>query len=124
MDIGVALGLIVSAVIGGLILFNSGAAAREGSYRRGAGWYLDVSTPRETLMPGSYGYNPRERVKRWAIRLYEGVAVALAVAAITLAATGNLGLAILFAVYAVLMGAMAWDGIRRNRRAASAAEED
>jgi hypothetical protein len=114
----------IHTLIFGFLVFNSGGASREGSYRRGVGWYLDVSTPRDTLMPGAYGKIPIERTSLRLIRLSLISGGLFGIGTVIAAAFGEVGLAILLGVYAVCFCGLGWDGIRRNRRADQAATGD
>jgi hypothetical protein len=123
MSIWAVIGLSIPGLIFGFLVFNSGGASREGSYRRGVGWYLDVSTPRDTLMPGSYGTNPLERTSRRLIRAYFVSGVLLGMGAVIATVFGEVGIAILLGVYALCFSGLGWDGVRRNRKADQAAAE-
>jgi len=124
MNIWEGIGLGIPGLIFGFLLFNSGSASREGSYRRGEGWYLDVSTPRETLMHGSYGDNRQERTGQWVIRGYYAAGVLFAIAPVGSAVFVGAFPAIILGVYAVLALGLGWDGVKRNRRADRAAQEE
>ena len=123
MNVWEIIGLGIPGLIFGIILFNSGAASREGSYRRGEGWYLDVSTPRETLMHGAYGVDPQERTAKWLIRVYVVVGGLFGIGAIIAAIFVSPFAAVLLGVYAVCGVGLGWDGSRRNGRADRAAAE-
>lgn len=118
------IGIAVGIAFVGLLLLNTGRTVREGSYRRGVGWYMDVTTPREVLMGRETGPLPRERTPAWTIRLWglSGLlSVAAAAAALILDA---IGLAILLAVCGLGLLGLAWDARRRNRRMASVKETE
>ncbi len=108
---------LVAATFVGLLFLNSGGATREGSYRRGAGWYFDASTPRDILMRGRVAIPPPSRVPAWSIRVWGGAGGAfLAGAIVVWVVLGSPGLAIFVGVVGALEVALAWDGARRNRR--------
>jgi FtsH-binding integral membrane protein len=117
MSVGVAIGVGVVLVFLGLLLLGTGSAAREGSYRRGPGWYLDVSTPREVIMGRDLPPELRETVSSWKIRLWLVAGVAFVAGAAVAAATGFVPLAVLLVLMGLALGGLAWDGRRRNRRA-------
>jgi hypothetical protein len=116
VSIGVAIGIGVVITFLGLLLL-SGSAAREGSYRRGPGWYLDVSTPREVLMGKDLPPEVRETVALWKIRLWLIAGVAFVIGALVAALTGTPFLAFLLALMGLALVGLAWDGRRRNRSA-------
>ena len=68
MVTGILLGAVSFFVL--LLILTVSPGAREGSYRRGQGWYLDVRSSRETLIPGSRPASRFERVPSWSIRLW------------------------------------------------------
>lgn len=116
------IGIAVGIAFLGLLLLSTGRTAREGSFRRGVGWHMDVTTPRDVLMGHESGPLPRERTPGWTIRLlgYSGFAsIAGATAAVILDAVG---LAILLAVCGLGLLGLAWDARRRNRGITSAKE--
>jgi len=124
MNVWEGIGLAIPGLIFGFLLLNSGSASREGSYRRGEGWYLDVSTPRETLMRGSYGENPQERTGTWIIRVYAVAGILFGIGAVVAAIAVGVFLASLLGLYAILAMGLGSDGLRRNRRADRAAQDD
>jgi hypothetical protein len=116
MSIGVVIAIGVVVTFLGLLLL-SGSTAREGSYRRGPGWYLDVSTPREVLMGRDLPPGLRETVPPWKIRLWLGAGVGFVLGGLVAAVTVSVFLAVLLALMGVALGGLAWDGQRRNRPA-------
>lgn len=112
--------ILIAAIITflGLLSLNTGGAAREGSYRRGPGWYLDVRTPRDVLMKGRMGLPGSGRVSRWSI-VFSAVAGAafLAGALVSWLVADSVVQAVIVAVLGLLLIGLAVDGVGRNRRA-------
>jgi hypothetical protein len=111
--------ILIAAILTflGLLSLNSGGAAREGSYRRGPGWYLDVRTPRDVLMKGRMGLPGPARVPRWSILLscVAGGAF-LAAAVVAWFVADSVVQAVIVGVLGLALLGLAWDGVRRNRR--------
>jgi hypothetical protein len=118
------IGIVVAFVVLGLLLLNTGRATREGSYRRGVGWYMDVKTPREVLMGREAGPLPGERTRGWLIRLWTFAGVASLLGAVVAWVLDAVGLAILLALSGIGLVGMAWDARRRNRKMGSARERE
>jgi hypothetical protein len=118
------IGIVVVFVVLGLLVLNTGRAAREGSYRRGVGWYMDVKTPREVVMGRESAPLPRERTPGWVLGLWTVSGVASLLGAVVAWVLGAAGLAILLAVCGVGLVALAWDARRRNRKIGSARETE
>lgn len=115
MGVTIAIGVILGFLL--LLGLTTGGAAREGSYRRGQGWYLDTETPRDTLMAGRFGIPSRRRVPTWLIRLWTGAGIAFLVTAVlTWVVAHSVGVAVLCGVVGLVTIALAWDGTRQNRR--------
>lgn len=110
------IGIVVAFVVLGLLLLSTGRTAREGSYRRGVGWYMDVKTPREVLMGRESGPLPAERTRGWVIGLWTVAGSASTVGAGVAWILDAMGLAILLGVCGIGLVAMAWDARRRNRK--------
>jgi hypothetical protein len=110
------IGIVVAFVVLGLLLLRTGRTAREGSYRRGVGWYMDVKTSREVLMGHESGPLPGERTRGWVIGLWTVAGSASMVGAGVAWILDAMGLAILLAVCGIGLVAMAWDARRRNRK--------
>jgi hypothetical protein len=111
--------ILIAAIFAflGLLSINGGGAAREGSYRRGPGWYLDVRTPRDVLMKGRMGIPDSARVPGWSIVLsWIGGAVFLAGAVLTILVWHSVVQAIVVAILGLTLIGLAIDGVRRNRR--------
>jgi hypothetical protein len=102
----------------GLVLLWTGSAAREGSYRRGQGWYLDVATPREALQQPSGLWDAKVPSKNSVrLQLVGGlVLIALGGVAWLVAGSGVAGAVV--AIMGLLVLGLAWDGRRRRRRLA------
>jgi peptidoglycan/LPS O-acetylase OafA/YrhL len=126
VGVTIAIGVILGFLL--LLGLSTGGATREGSYRRGQGWYLDTETPRDTLMGGRFAIPSRRRVSAWLIRLWTGAGIAfLVIALVTWLVVHSVGVAVLCGVVGLLTIALAWDGGRQNRRlenAKAGAEED
>lgn len=118
------IGIAVGIAVVGLLLLSTGRTVREGSYRRGVGWYMDVSTPRDVLMGGESGPLPRETTPAWTIRLWGYSGLASAAGAVAAFIVDAIGLAILLAVCGLGLLGLAWDARRRNRRVAGTAETE
>jgi hypothetical protein len=116
MSLGAYLGIAVVVTFLGLVLLSSGTTAREGSYRRGVGWYADMSTPSKTLMGQSAIQGPRT-VEAWKITLWLVAGIAAVGGAIVAWPIGEPGLAGLLAFFGLALIGLAWDGRRRNRQA-------
>jgi hypothetical protein len=126
MGVTIAIGVMLGFLL--LLGLTTGGAAREGSYRRGQGWYLDTETPRNTLMGGRFAIPSRRRVPPWLIRLWTGAGIAFLVTAVlTWVVVRSVGVAVLCGVVGLITIALAWDGARQNRRlenGKAGAEED
>ena len=112
--------ILIAAILTflGLLSLNTGGAAREGSYRRGPGWYLDVRTPRDVLMKGRMGLPGSARVPRWSIVLSWIAGAALVAAAVVVwLVAHSVVQAVIVGVLGVVLLGLAFDGVRRNRRA-------
>ena len=112
--------ILIAAILTflGLLSLNTGGAAREGSYRRGPGWYLDVRTPRDVLMKGRMGLPGPARVPRWSILLSWVAGAALVAAAIVVwLVADSVVQAVIVGILGVVLLGLAWDGVRRNRHA-------
>jgi hypothetical protein len=118
------IGIAVAIAFLGLLLLNTGRTVREGSYRRGVGWYMDVTTPREVLMGREHGPLPGERTPRWTIRLWGSSGLASMAGAVAALILDAVGLAILLGVCGLGLLGLAWDARRRNRRITSAKETE
>ena len=116
MGVQTWIGIVVAFVVLGLVLLNTGRTAREGSYRRGVGWYMDVKTPREILMGREAGPLPMERTPRWLIALWTVAGLASVAAAIAAWVLDAVGLAVLLAICGVGLPLLALGARRRNRR--------
>jgi len=112
--------ILIAAILTflGLLSLNTGGAAREGSYRRGPGWYLDVRTPRDVLMKGKMGLPGPARIPHWSIVLswIAGAALVGAAIVVWLVADSVVEAVIVGVLGLVLLG-LAFDGVRRNRSA-------
>jgi hypothetical protein len=116
MGTGILLGAIAFFAI--LLILTISPGAREGSYRRGQGWYLDVSSTRQTLVPGSQPGSTFERVSPRSIRFWTWGGIALILlGAVAWLAFDQVVPGVISAVMGLLLLALAWDGARRNRRA-------
>jgi hypothetical protein len=111
--------ILIAAILTflGLLSLNTGGAAREGSYRRGPGWYLDVRTPRDVLMKGRMGLPGPARVPRWSIVLSWIAGAALVAAAVVVWVADSVVEAVIVGILGLVLLGLAWDGVRRNRRA-------
>ena len=112
--------ILIAAILTfiGLLSLNTGGAAREGSYRRGPGWYLDVRTPRDVLMKGRMGLPGQSRVPQWSIVLSWIAGAALVAAAIVVWLVANSVVqAVIVGVLGLVLLGLALDGVKRNRRA-------
>jgi hypothetical protein len=112
--------ILIAAILTflGLLSLNTGGAAREGSYRRGPGWYLDVRTPRDVLMKGRMGLPGPGRVPRWSILLsWIAGAALVAAAVVVLFVADSVVEAVIVGILGLVTLGLAWDGVRRNRRA-------
>lgn len=116
------IGIVVALVVLGLLMLNTGRTVREGSYRRGVGWYMDVKTPRDVLLGREAGPLPREKTPRWLIGLWAGAGIASLVASVVGWVLDAAGLAILLAVCGVGLTILSWDARRRNRKVEREAE--
>ncbi len=115
MEVSIAIGVTLGFLI--LLGLTTGGAAREGSYRRGVGWYLDTETPRDTLMGGRFGLPSRRRVSRWVVKLWTVAGVTFLVTAlVTWIVVDSVPVTVLCAVVGLLTLALAWDAARQNRR--------
>ncbi len=118
--------ILIAAILTflGLLSLNTGGAAREGSYRRGPGWYLDVRTPRDVLMKGRMGLPGPARVPRWSIVLSWVAGCAfLASAVVVWLVAGSAVQAVVVGILGLVLLGLALDGARRNRRATDGEEE-
>jgi peptidoglycan/LPS O-acetylase OafA/YrhL len=109
----IAVGVVIGFIA--LLGISTGGASREGSYRRGTGWYLDTNTPRDTLMGGRFAI-PRRRRSPWSIRLHLIAGIAFLVTALVswiVVSTEVAGLCVLAGL--VTLG-LAWSDARQNRR--------
>jgi hypothetical protein len=113
---GILLGAVGFFLI--LLILTVSPGAREGSYRRGQGWYLDVRSSRQTLVPGSQPASRFERVSSRSIRLWTvGGSALVLLGVIAWAAFDQAVAGVISGVMGLLLLALAWDGTRRNRQA-------
>jgi hypothetical protein len=110
----VGIALVVTFL--GLVALNTGTTYREGSYRRGVGWYADMTTPRETLVGRPAVPGPRT-VAGWKIRVWLVGGLGFLLGAIAALPLGEPALAGLMAFFGLGLAGLAWDGRRRNERA-------
>src|SRR5207237_893602 len=106
MAAAIGIGVIIAFLA--LLGLGTGGAAREGSYRRGPGWYLDTETPRDTLMKGRFGLPSRKRISHrgiW-VRVIAGVAF-LITATVSWSVVRSVPVAILCAIVGLLTLGMA-----------------
>ena len=116
MGTGILLGAASFFLV--LLILTVSPGAREGSYRRGQGWYLDVRSSRQTLVPGSQPASRFERVPSRSIRLWiVGGGALVILGAIAWAAFDQAVAGVIAGVMGLLLLGLAWDGIRRNRQA-------
>jgi hypothetical protein len=120
---GILLGAVSFFLI--LLILTVSPGAREGSYRRGQGWYLDVRSSRETLVPGSRPGSTFERVSLRSIRLWiVGGTALMILSLIAWLGFDQTLVGVVCAVLGLLVLALAWDGVHRNRRADRFEETD
>jgi hypothetical protein len=116
MGTGILLGAASFFLV--LLILTVSPGAREGSYRRGQGWYLDVRSTRQTLVPGSQPASRFERVSSRSIRLWTvGGSALVLLGVIAWTAFGQVVPGVISGVMGVLLLALAWDGTHRNRQA-------
>ena len=116
--------IIVIVTFLGLLLLNSGGAAREGSYRRGPGWYLDTTTPRDTLMGGRFVMPGRGRTSRWLIVAWAVAGAAFVIMGLILVFISSVAIGVIVSVVGGLLLLLTMSAARQNRRSAELEAQD
>jgi Flp pilus assembly protein TadB len=102
----------------GLVLLWTGSTAREGSYRKGQGWYLDVSTPREALQQRSGLWDASVPSKNSVRLQFVGGLALIALGGVAWLVAGSGVAGAVVAIMGLLVLGLAWDGRRRRQRLA------